>query len=106
MAVRKNKESRTFEEAAEAGPGYDPGYLTKSVYVDHLLRWSEIFAREQMLTLKSEAFFEKPTETLEVVLEFLGLPEWEPEAQEIGGKRNEGGYEQERYATLERLETP
>jgi hypothetical protein len=106
MAVRKSKETRTFEEAAEAGLGYDPEYLIKSVYVDHLLRWTEFFDREQLLVLKSEDFFENHTETLKVVLEFLGLPEWEPEASELeGGKRNAGRYGEEMDpSTRRRLE--
>ncbi len=47
-----------------------------------------------MLVLKSEDFFERPTETLKPVLDFLGLPDWEPEASEIvPKKRNAGEYE-------------
>lgn len=33
--------------------------------------------------LKSEDFFKRTPETLKLVLDFLGLPEWEPEAWEI-----------------------
>jgi hypothetical protein len=110
MVARKGRESRTFEEAMRAaakahppdGEGWDHAafsdgrhrYLFRSLYVDHLLRWTEFFPREQMLALKSEDFFENPKETLKVVLEFLNLPEWEPEPSELeGGKRNAGRYE-------------
>ena len=117
--VRNGSERRTFEEAVEEAlkaeearrPGEvreviqrgDPdldkdlphGFLSNCVYVDHLLRWSEFFVDEQMLILKSEDFFERPSETLKPVLGFLGLPEWEPEASELPEKRkNKGGYEQ------------
>lgn len=48
-----------------------------------------------MLVLKSEDFFERPTEALKPALNFLDLPDWEPEASEISpSKRNEGHYEQ------------
>jgi len=90
----RNGETRTFEETIEAClDDSRHGYLSKAIYVDHLLRWSEFFSREQMLVLKSEDFFEHPQRTLERVFSFLGLPDWEPEASELGDKRNTGGYE-------------
>src|SRR3712207_2152440 len=80
-------------------------YLSRGVYVDQLLRWSEFFPREQMLVLKSEDFFDQPKQSLKEVLGFLELPEWEPGEEEIGGKRNEGRYEQEMDpSTRRRLE--
>ena len=55
--------------------------------------------------LKSEDFFEDPAGTLKTVLSFLGLPEWEPEASDLGERRNEGGYEEGMDpATRQRLE--
>ena len=52
--------------------------------------------------LKSEDFFERPKETLKVVLNFLGLPDWEPEAWEF---RKKGRYERGMDpATRRRLE--
>ena len=60
------------------------------------------FREEQILVLKSEDFFERPKETLKVVLNFLGLPDWEPEAWEI---RKKGRYERGMDpATRRRLE--
>jgi hypothetical protein len=90
-------------------------YLSKSIYVDYLLRWSRFFPREQMLVLKSEDFFERPVETLKLALDFLDLPEWEPEAMEFRNewatgkfarnKLNKGDYEQRMDpATRRRLE--
>jgi hypothetical protein len=129
MVARKDREHKTFEEAtgledpAEAGKThpkegetpeaedlavFDEGseYLSRGVYIDQLLRWTRFFDKEQILVLKSEDFFENPKETLKVVLEFLGLPEWEPESEKLaGGKRNEGRYEREMDpATRRRLE--
>ena len=55
-----------------------------------------------MLVLKSEDFFERTQGTMERVLNFLDLPNWEPEASE---KRNKGKYEQEMHsATRQQLE--
>lgn len=106
--VRDTRETRSFEEAIEAERGWmlskvdgahEPRagggrasfeYLKRGVYVDQLLNWSKFFGYEQMLVLKSEDFFEHEVDTLKVVLDFLGLPDWEPEALET---RNEGHYE-------------
>ncbi len=104
QVVRKGRETRTFEEAIgqEKRRPLDEvarhGYLSRSVYIDRLLRWAEFFPREQLLVLKSEDFFEDPDESLKTVYGFLRLPEWEPEASEIRkerknrDKRNAGGY--------------
>ena len=43
-----------------------------------------------MLVLESESFFARVPETLGPVLDFLGLPDWEPEATKV---RNKGVYE-------------
>ena len=77
-------------------------YLSRGIYVDQLSYWSRFFSDEQMLVLKSEDFYERPSETLKRTLDFLGLPEWEPEAWEIVLK---GEYEREMNpATRRRLE--
>jgi len=95
--VRFEGEGRTFEEAV----GFDGAsldarceYLSKGLYVDQLLRWSNFFAKEQMLVLKSEDFFERTPETLKLVLKFLDLPDWEPGPTGNPRRRNKGGYVQ------------
>jgi hypothetical protein len=105
MVTRKDREHKTFEEAvglqqtadAEGEEGAnlndDSEYLSRSVYVDQLTRWAEFFPREQMLVLKSEDFFDDPKGTLKTALEFLDLPEWEPDASKLEIKRNAGRYE-------------
>jgi hypothetical protein len=110
--AREGLETRTFEEAIgadkkarplgkenEASEGEGPTglddksrYLYRGLYVDQLKRWSTFFSDEQLLVLKSEDFFERPQETLKVVLTFLDLPEWEPKAWEV--RINKGEYEQ------------
>jgi Sulfotransferase domain len=77
-------------------------YLSRGIYVDQLLRWSEFFSEKQILVLKSEDFFERPKESLKLVLDFLGLPEWEPAAWEV---RRKGEYERQMDpSTRRRLE--
>jgi Sulfotransferase domain len=133
QAVRKGRETRTFEEAIglEEGvgaqkkrplgeEGEDPEredrvslddrcwYLDRSVYVNYLLHWSRFFGDEQMLVLKSEAFFERPREGLKLVLDFLDLPDWEPGASQLNFEkraRNKGEYERKMDpATRQQLE--
>jgi hypothetical protein len=119
--VRIARETRSFEEAIEvekewllakegAAPEYEPctrverphvDYLSRGIYVDQLLRWSKHYSQQQMLVLKSEDLFERTLETLKLVLNFLDLPDWEPEAVKIP---NEGRYEEMAPATRRRLE--
>jgi hypothetical protein len=102
QARRKGWETRTFDEAIEAEKTQllaSSKYLGRSTYVDHLLRWSRYFGDEQMLVLKSENFFECTQDTMERVLDFLDLPNWEPEASE---KRNRGKYKQEMHPATRR----
>ncbi len=126
MQVKRGQEPRAFEEVVEAeltrlraegnetaeGTSHDGFeqqmkllYLSRGVYVDQLLRWRKFFSTEQMLVLSSEGLFERPVETLKVVLDFLDLPGWEPEASELRKKRHKGDYEQEMDpSTRRRLE--
>jgi hypothetical protein len=119
QVTRLGREPRTFEEAIgvkegmdfapENGGGLDDGcaYLSRGVYMDQLLRWSRFYPREQTLVLKSEDFYGRTTETLKIVLGFLGLPDWEPkDLERVPRKRNKGkSYDQEMDpATRRRLE--
>jgi hypothetical protein len=64
-------------------------YLSRGVYVDQLKEWHRYFDPEQLLILKSEDLFARPSEILELVVEFLGVPE---RTFELEGERNEGRY--------------
>jgi hypothetical protein len=102
MQVKRGTEPRSFEEAIEQ---QHSSYVSRGIYVDQLLRWFEFFSKEQMLILKSEDFFERPVETLKVVLTFLDLPDWQPEASELQQRRHTGTYRQKMDpATRRRLE--
>jgi hypothetical protein len=102
MQVKRGSEPNTFEEAIEQ---QHSSYVSRGIYVDQLLRWFELFSREQMLILKSEDFFEHPVEGLKVVLNFLELPDWQPEASELQQRRHTGTYRQKMDpSTRRRLE--
>jgi hypothetical protein len=108
QVVGKGRESRPFEEAIglkDDGPDEKSPYVMRSVYVDQLQHWSEYFSKEQMLVLKSEELYESPVETLNTVIAFLDLPEWEPKASQLPKRRNTGSYEGGmESSTRERLE--
>jgi hypothetical protein len=102
MQVKRGTEPSTFEEAIEQ---QHAPYVPRSIYVDQLLRWFEFFSKEQVLILKSEDFFERPVEILKVVLTFLDLPDWQPEASELQQRRHTGTYKQKMDpSTRRRLE--
>lgn len=122
MIVRFGQEPLTFEEALAAEEARLTGekekmladghyhsfnhqyfsYLSRGVYVDQLIHWSNFFDDGQILVLKSEDFFDHTWETLNLALDFLGLPEWRPETWEVVLK---GGYEERMNpATRRRLE--
>ena len=111
QTVRLLGETRTFEEAitreeseqattSEEGwrNGHAEGgvYEERRIYVDQLLHWTKFFSRDQILVLKSEDFFERTLDTLDVVLEFLSLsPTRSLELERLLQKRrNKGEYQQ------------
>jgi hypothetical protein len=102
MQVKRGTEPLTFGEAIEQ---HYSSYVSRGIYVDQLLRWFEFFSKEQILILKSEDFFGRPVETLKVVLNFLDLPDWQPEASELQQRRHTGAYRQKMDPfTRQRLE--
>lgn len=86
--VYRGREQRSFREAIdselaggeadESSPEKHQGdlqyaYLRKSRYAEHLERWLTFYDRSQMLIVKSEDLFEQPGETMERILDFVGL---------------------------------
>ena len=51
-------------------------YLSGGIYVDKLKKWFEIFPKEQILVLRSEDLYEKPSLIYETTLEYLNLGKW------------------------------
>ena len=63
------------------------GYKEHGIYVDKIKQWMEVFPKEQFLIIQSEEFLEDKSKTFEQVLEFLGLPKWEPDEFVLYKKR-------------------
>ncbi len=96
--VRQGLEDLSFEEAIRKEPGRmagewdrmmnDPSYYSaayhyhayvqRGQYAEQLERWFAQLPREQFLVLRSEDLFERPREIYADVLDFLGLPAWDP----------------------------
>jgi hypothetical protein len=57
-------------------------YLARGRYADQLDVWWSLFPREQVLVVSSERFFAEPDRTFALVLDFLGLPAFHPDAYE------------------------
>ncbi|WP_155839077.1 tetratricopeptide repeat-containing sulfotransferase family protein [Limnospira platensis] len=54
-----------------------PGYLWRGLYLPFLEKWMSIFPREQFLIIRSEDFYQNPSQVFNQVLDFLGLPSYE-----------------------------
>ncbi len=54
-------------------------YVARGIYADQLPSWLDHFGPDRLLILQSEEFFRKPVDTLDQVIEFLGLSPWEPD---------------------------
>jgi len=58
--------------------GEEPGnYLARGRYIEFIKNWLAFFPREQLLILKSEDFYGNVGETVQQVLAFLDLPEYQ-----------------------------
>lgn len=53
-------------------------YLSRGIYADQLAAWFREFPRDRLLVIRSEDFFSSPALSFAQVLDFLGLPRWEP----------------------------
>ena len=52
---------------------YYQSYVFRSLYHDQLHRWLRLFPREQLMIIQSEIFFKNAADTMNKVVEFLGL---------------------------------
>jgi predicted RNA-binding Zn-ribbon protein involved in translation (DUF1610 family) len=59
-------------------PHHRYSYVARGHYADQLERWLEHFPRERFLILQSEDLYAEPKTMFRAVLDFLGLPPWEP----------------------------
>jgi hypothetical protein len=60
-------------------------YVARGIYVDQLRAYGELFAREQILVLRAEDYFEDPGAVCGRVLEFLGLGREVPAGVKLPG---------------------
>lgn len=102
-------EQLTFEESLAAEPSRlegerermltDPSYysfhhqhhsyVARGRYFEQIQGWRAHFAPEQLLIVKSEDFFRHPGVTYSQILEFLGVPPWQPPVFDV---HNAGAY--------------
>jgi hypothetical protein len=66
-------------------------YVTRGQYIEQLDRLRKIFGDDQLLVLESHAFFTSPAEEFAKVLDYLGLPQWQPNAFERHNARPRSG---------------
>jgi hypothetical protein len=98
LKLRRRQESLSFEDAIAAEPERlagerekivaDPhyyswehdrhSYLARGRYLEQLLHWEKVFPPEQLLVLESGEFFKRTADVYARVLQFLGLPTWQP----------------------------
>ncbi|WP_413161547.1 tetratricopeptide repeat protein [Capilliphycus salinus ALCB114379] len=48
-------------------------YIARSIYVEFLKKWLDVFPREQIFIISSENFYSNPPGTLKQIFDFLGL---------------------------------
>ena len=95
---RNGEETSTLEEALDLEPQRLAGeidrlahdgsynsrahrkfsYMARGRYAEQLESWLRVFPREQLLVIRSEDFFERPAEIFAQVLDYIGLPAWQP----------------------------
>jgi hypothetical protein len=56
---------------------YYQSYVFRSIYHDQLHRWLRLFPRQQFMIIQSERFFENEADTMNEVVEFLGIDSFE-----------------------------
>ena len=98
LKLRRRQETLSFEEAIDAeadrlageqekivrdpryySPAHDRfSYLSRGLYLDQIRRWQQHFSPSQLLILESNEFFHQTAEVFDRVLDFLGLPRWQP----------------------------
>jgi hypothetical protein len=66
-------------------------YVTRGQYIEQLENLRKIFPADQLLTLQSSAFFASPEAEFAKVLDFLGLPQWQPNSFERHNARPRSG---------------
>jgi hypothetical protein len=70
----RGEESRILADTRYRGFNHvHYSYLARGIFVDQLVRWTQVFPREQILVLKAEDLYSRTQETVDRVTDFLGL---------------------------------
>jgi hypothetical protein len=121
LSVRRGREDLSFEEALDAEPARlagaeerllaDPtadershrvhSYVARGLYLDQLMRWEELYGREQILFVRSEDFFGDPVGAVRRVTDFLGL---RPHPGPLPPAKNVASYDTMKPETRRRLQ--
>ena len=70
---------------------YYTSYVFRSLYHDQLYRWLRLYRRQQLMIISSERFFENSADTMNEVVEFLGLETFEFQSAEQLQRRWDAG---------------
>lgn len=79
-----------------------PGYISRGIYYEQLLRYYEIFDPRQMLIVHSDDLSRNKIDTLRKITVFLGLDEFSPVTPR-GRAANEGTYSSEMNSNVREL---
>lgn len=71
--LQGEKEKMLVDEGYDSYSYRHHSYLSRGVYADQLAIWMNLFPKDQMLVLKSEDFFGRPSAAFHRVLRFLDL---------------------------------
>ena len=75
--IKGEKEKMLADEGYSSASHRRHSYLARGVYVDQIKEWHNHFDPDQLLVLKSEDFFKNTRKMMQLVCDFLGLPEWD-----------------------------
>lgn len=79
-----------------------PGYISRGIYCEQLIRFYSLFGAKQILVIHSEDLQRKKLETLRKVTDFLDLDEFATMSPNVGAA-NEGTYSSEMSSTVREL---
>jgi len=97
------KERMLAEEGYSSASHRRHSYLARGVYVDQIREWHNHFDPDQLLVLKSEDFFKNTRKMMQLVCDFLGLPEWD--GGNFGQVKNKRRYNPMSPTIREKLES-
>ncbi len=101
--IKGEKEKMLADEGYFSASHRRHSYLARGVYVDQIKEWHEHFDPDQLLVLKSEDFFKNTRKMMQLVCDFLSLPEWD--AGNFGQGKNRRRYDPMSPAVREKLES-